>query len=135
MPTASAEHRHPGPALLFLLAAGVALVLLWYWLAPAAEPVPAAPAEPVLRVVAWQVQEGRRVHGPDRVSARAGERLRLQVRSDRDDELHIHGYELRLALVANQSRTLELDLTRSGRFEVELHRAHLPLTVLEVQPR
>src|SRR5688572_9066593 len=95
-----------------------------------APPAPAVPT-PVEFVIAG----GQRVSGPAVVSVIQGDVVRLLVKSDRDDELHLHGYELSLALQAGQSARLDFEATRSGRFELELHHSHLDLTVLEVRPR
>ncbi|MFI9121956.1 hypothetical protein ACIGW0_21525 [Streptomyces bikiniensis] len=50
-----------------------------------------------------------------------GERLTLHVTSDRDDTLHVHGYDRELPLSAGTSATLTLTADRTGLFEVETH--------------
>lgn len=81
-----------------------------------APPAGAAPAVSVLRVL-------------------AGEAVELTVVSARDDELHLHGYDLTLDLRAGEPGTLRFVAEHAGRFEIELHRGHAQIGVLEVLPR
>lgn len=134
MRTARSETRLH--ALFFLLCAALVLLGLWHWLKPVARPLPqVTTAAAVAQDIDWVVRDGRRVSGPELVTARVGETLRLRVRSNRADELHVHGYEVSRELPADHLVVLELPLAMSGRFDIELHAAHQVLTVLEVQPR
>lgn len=134
MRTARSETRLHG--LFFLLCAALVLLGLWHWLKPVARPLPqVATAAAVAQDIDWVVRDGRRASGPELVTARVGETLRLRVRSNRADELHVHGYEVSRELPADHLVVLELPLAMSGRFDIELHAAHQVLTVLEVQPR
>lgn len=134
MRTARSETRLH--ALFFLLCAALVLLGLWHWLKPVARPLPqVATAAAVAQDIDWVVRDGRRASGPELVTARVGETLRLRVRSNRADELHVHGYEVSRELPADHLVVLELPLAMSGRFDIELHAAHQVLTVLEVQPR
>lgn len=107
--------------------------------APAAEPaieVPAAPpAQPAPVTADIVVKEGRRVSGPEIVALREGDEVILTVTSDKNDELHLHGYDLHLHLHAGQPGTLKFTAKQSGRFAYELHKSHLELGALEVQPK
>lgn len=143
-------------AILFLLLGAVLLTGLFLLLRPAPEDdtvaapapagsagiaaVPVAPPKPAVAVPAtveieWVVQDGQRQSGPERVELRAGDEVVLTLRSDRDDELHVHGYDLHTHLRAGEPATLRFTADRSGRFECELHKSHLALGVLEVLPR
>lgn len=136
MRTARSETRRARlHALFFLLVASLALLVLWQWLKPAESARQAAAVAEVTQSVDWVVRDGQRVSGPALVKAAAGETLRLRVRSNRPDELHVHGYEVSRVLPADHLIVLELPLTLSGRFDIELHAAHQVLAVLEVQPR
>jgi hypothetical protein len=59
----------------------------------------------------------------------------LNIRSDRRDELHLHGYDLHAQLVPGQIESLQFTADRTGRFGIELHRAHSELGALEVYPQ
>lgn len=127
---------------IFLFVAFVLLAGLWSLLRPLPQATPAAPA-----VSAAAPAEGastlRRLHidVPSAAAAiailqaRAGDQIELSVRSDQDDELHLHGYDLSLALRAGEPGTLRFTAAHAGRFEIELHDAHSQIGVLEVAPR
>lgn len=103
--------------------------------APASAPVIETPAVPQPTVVDIVVEKGRRVSGPDVVALKAGDEVVLNLTSDKDDELHLHGYDLHLHLKAGVTGTLKLTAAQSGRFSYELHKSHLELGALEVQPK
>ena len=84
--------------------------------------------------VRYEVILGQRILGPDRIVAEQGQQVQIEVLSDRDDELHLHGYDLHFALPAGKAVTLSLRAEHSGRFELELHKQHLTLAALEVHP-
>jgi hypothetical protein len=66
---------------------------------------------------------------------RQGERVRLTIESNANDELHLHGYDLKLSIKAGEPATLEFAASRSGRFGLELHKRHAELGALEVYPQ
>jgi hypothetical protein len=126
--------------LVFLVVGVALLAALFLWFAPSqrrATPEQAATQNdaPSVLTQGFEMKAGRRIAGPTVVSAVQGAMLELRVVSDRDDELHVHGYDRALALSANEPKTLRLKLDRAGRFEVELHGAHQVLTTLEISPR
>ncbi|NGY06265.1 hypothetical protein [Solimonas terrae] len=142
------------PALLFAAVGGAILVALFVALRPAppAAPVAAggdgspAPSTPVAGSTAldtvpttheinWIVRDGHRLAGPERVTIHAGDIVEISIDSDRDDELHVHGYDLHLQVLANQPASLKFTADRAGRFDCELHHADLALGALEVEPR
>ncbi|MFZ4301446.1 hypothetical protein ACPCAE_22865 [Streptomyces cinereoruber] len=70
---------------------------------------------------------------PSRIELKKGERLTLHVTSDRDDTLHVHGYDRELPLSAGTPAALTLTADRTGLFEVETHGSGLVLTQLVVR--
>lgn len=133
---------------LFAVLALATLVALWIGLRPSAPPasqvslaVPSvadapAPVAPALEPLRWRIDWPAASGAPPAVlRAQVGDQLELTVVSARDDELHLHGYDLTLALQAGQPGTLQFPATHAGRFEIELHRGHAAIGVLEVQPR
>jgi len=138
-------------ALLFLSLAVVVLVGLSLVMRPASAPtqgsamvVQSAP----MTVTAAAVQElpkpkffevvvskGQRVSGPASIQVQEGDDVELQITSDRADELHMHGYDLHLKLQAGVPAKLSFKAEHSGRFDYELHHAHLELGTLEVMPK
>ena len=127
-----------GAAFLVLSVAVLAALYLFARPAPEAPPpvaaTPAAPAAVQVREFEFEVLGGK-VRGPLGLAVREGERVTLRVRSDVADELHVHGYDLSAPLPAGEAVALNFVASKAGRFEVELHHAHLELGALEVHPR
>jgi|KBSMisStaDraftv2_1062788.scaffolds.fasta_scaffold05138_4 FtsP/CotA-like multicopper oxidase with cupredoxin domain len=117
---------------------------LWYAFRPQAV-VPTAPVAPSAsqaapsaieeRVFNLVVRGGKLSSGPQALRVRQGDQVRLSIDSDAPDELHVHGYDLKLTLKGGEPATLEFAAARSGRFELELHRRHAEIAALEVYPQ
>jgi len=69
----------------------------------------------------------------ERVEVGLGKTVRLVILSDENDELHVHGYELKRPVTAGKELTLEFVADIPGVFEVELEEAGLPLFELRVR--
>ena len=103
---------------------------------PTAAPGQAAQSPSVREdVFELTIQGGRLTSGPALLQAHQGERVTLNIRSDRGDELHLHGYDLHAELGPGQTASLQFTADRTGRFGIELHKAHTELGALEVYPR
>jgi FtsP/CotA-like multicopper oxidase with cupredoxin domain len=124
----------------FASIAVLVLAALWYAFrphaaviaTPAVTAISKAPMEKAFELV---VKDGKRVSGPAALQVREGERVRLTISSNANDELHLHGYDLKLRIKAGEPATLEFAAARSGRFELELHKRHTELGALEVYPK
>lgn len=102
--------------------------------APVVATTPAAAAVRQ-RVFELVVKDGKLISGPEVLTAREGDQILIRVTSDRNDRLHLHGYDFEMQVKANETTDLAFKATRSGRFEYELHKAHVDLGALEVQPK
>lgn len=136
-------------ALLFVAFGALVLAALFVCLRPAPPTPPARDASteaaatmpaaitagPAVRQITWVVRDGHRLAGPERIEIALGDAVEIVVDSDHDDELHVHGYDLHLAIHANQPASLRFTADHAGRFDCELHHADLALGALEVQPR
>lgn len=71
--------------------------------------------------------------GAQRSTAQIGEKVRLRVRSDVADEIHVHTYDLRAAVTPTQPAVLDFVASIPGRHEVELEGKRKQLLVLEVR--
>lgn len=99
-------------------------------------PPSGAPAPiPQEKAFAFVVRDGKLVSGPAALQVQQGERVRLSIESNADDELHLHGYDLKLSIKAGEPATLDFAASRSGRFGLELHKRHSGLGALEVYPQ
>ena len=86
---------------------------------------------PTLRV---QVRDGRVVGGVQRLAVDQGARLRIVVRADVADHVHVHGYDLMSDVAPGQPARIALRATLAGRFEIELEDRKLLIAELEVRP-
>lgn len=90
------------------------------------------PASPVVEVNV-SVQDGKVAPKPHRVDVTQGATVRLQVTSDVDDVLHVHGFDVEEPLEAGHTTAVELTADQPGLFEVETHETELELLQLEVR--
>jgi hypothetical protein len=129
-----------------MLAGRIALVVLaavvcaglWFVFRPSpAAPTAAAAVAPVASEKAFELvlRDGKLVSGPQSFQVRQGEHVTLRIDSNAGDELHLHGYDLKLAIQAGEPATLQFSASRSGRFGIELHKHHSELGALEVYPQ
>ena len=79
------------------------------------------------------VSDGKVTPKPHRVDVPLGSQVRLQVTSDVDDELHVHGFDIEEPLEAGRTTMIELTADQQGVFEVETHETELELLQLEVR--
>ena len=78
---------------------------------------------------------GKVTSGPVVLQVHEGEQVILHIRSDRSDELHLHGYDLHAQIRPQETASLQFTATRTGRFGLELHEARTELGALEVYPQ
>jgi plastocyanin len=90
------------------------------------------PATPVV-VVNVSVRDGKVAPKPRRIDVKLGGNVRLQVTSDEDDVLHVHGFEVEEPLEAGRTTTVDLTADQPGVFEVETHESELELLQLAVR--
>ena len=84
------------------------------------------------REIRVTVVDGEVVGGSQRVSLRVGESVRLEVTADVADDVHVHGYDLFVAIAPPDPAVLVFDADIPGVFEIELEDAGLTLVELEV---
>lgn len=83
--------------------------------------------------VGVSVHDGKVSPKPRRVAVPLGSQVRMQITSDVDDEVHVHGYDVEETLEAGRTTTVELQADQPGLFEVETHESELELLQLEVR--
>ena len=81
------------------------------------------------------IRNGKLASGPSLMQVHEGEQVLLRIRSDGSDELHLHGYDLHARISPQETASLQFTAIHSGRFGLELHKAHTELGALEVYPR
>ena len=102
---------------------------------PAKTPTTPPPAKdtPAGRTVAITVTGKKVSPAPRTVDLEVGETLTLVVTSDRDDEIHAHGFEVEGRLRAGQPSTITVTGSRPGLYEVETHEPPLRLLMIAVR--
>jgi len=100
-----------------------------------AAPTAADPADAKRRVWDMTLKNGRRVSEPAVLQVHQGDDVTLRVTSDAADELHLHGYNLRLQVAPGSTATLRFTAKLTGRFAVESHKTEATLGAVEVYPQ
>ncbi len=102
-------------------------------LAPSATAVASGVASDSAQVtLALTVAGGKITGDTGRVKVPLGSRVRITVTSDVADEIHVHLYDLKQEISANQPGSIEFTADKPGVIEVELEHAKLPLTRLAI---
>lgn len=102
---------------------------------PSASPTAAATqaSTPQVRTVTIKLADGKASPNGERVELTKGEPFVLDITSDRDDEVHIHGIDKEIEVKAGDQKKVELTIDSTGRFEVESHHPELLIVVLQVR--
>ncbi len=79
-----------------------------------------------------RVENGAVVEGPPELRVELGSEVRLRVRSDTADHVHVHGYDLYFEVSPAQEVAIEFIADVPGVFEVEFENAGLLLLEIEV---
>lgn len=88
---------------------------------------------PAVRTIEIVLKAGRVSPNGARVDLRKGEEFVLSIRSDRADEIHVHGFDLTIPIKAGGKVTRRLVADQRGRFEVESHHPALVIVILQVR--
>jgi FtsP/CotA-like multicopper oxidase with cupredoxin domain len=85
------------------------------------------------------VHDGKLADAPPTLKVTQGDDVVLALTSDRDLELHLHGYSLTMKLTAGKAETWRFAVPTAGRFPLGVHghdggHGHATLLYLEVHP-
>jgi FtsP/CotA-like multicopper oxidase with cupredoxin domain len=69
------------------------------------------------------------------IEATEGETVRFRVRSNEDEEVHVHGYNIEKEVPAGETVTISFKATITGIFEIEFHHSGAVLARLKVTPK
>ncbi len=75
-----------------------------------------------------------RAGDPQTIEVTKGETVRFTARSERDDEIHVHGYDRTVEAPAGRTVSLSFTADIEGIFEIELEDAGEKIGELEVRP-
>lgn len=79
-------------------------------------------------------RNGRVSGGVQTYSFQEGDQIRLTVRADVADHVHIHGFDLFADVAPGQPARFTFRADLSGSFDIELEDRHVPLAELRVRP-
>jgi hypothetical protein len=102
--------------------------------APPTTAVTTTAPEPQLTTVRVTVRGGVPVGGISRVSVDRGERVRIVVRADVADHVHLHGYDIMRDVAPGAPAQLVFTANLTGAFEVELEDRGLQIAEVAVGP-
>jgi hypothetical protein len=85
------------------------------------------------KTISVRISDGKVEGVPARVEVDRGTRVRLEVTSDRSDELHVHGYDKTVQLTPGSPAAVTFVADLPGVFEVETHDSGLLLFQLVVR--
>lgn len=81
-----------------------------------------------------RVEGGRPVGGVKEIEVEQGRTVRLLVRSDAPDEVHVHGYDLERPVGPDAPARFRFTASSQGRYEIELHGSGTQIARLDVTP-
>lgn len=81
-----------------------------------------------------EVERGAPVGGVADIEVQRGDRVRLVVRADVADEVHVHGYDLFADVAPGDPAELRFRADLEGVYEVELEGSHTEIASLTVEP-
>lgn len=89
----------------------------------------AQPAPPTI-----VIENGEPVGGPADLDFDKGSRIRFTVKSDVDEEVHLHGYDVSKDVRAGGEVSFNVPATIDGVFEAELEHSGVEITQITVNP-
>lgn len=81
-----------------------------------------------------RLRGGKPVGGVAELDFDKGERIRIVVRSDVADELHLHGYDVTRDVAPGKPARFSVEATIDGRFELETHHGGVQVAEISVNP-
>lgn len=100
---------------------------------PTASPAPGGPAAKVDESITVRLAGGEVSPPPQRVRVDQGARVRIVVRADSPDTVHVHGYDIEERARPGAPAVLRFPANRRGVFEVEAHESGTQLFQLLVR--
>ncbi|MGH3964249.1 MAG: hypothetical protein ACRDRY_13495 [Pseudonocardiaceae bacterium] len=91
------------------------------------------PAQTREKTISVRISDGKVEGVPARVEVDRGTQVRIDVTSDRSDELHIHGYDKTVPLTPGSPAVAQFVADLPGVFEVETHDSGVLLFQLVVR--
>jgi hypothetical protein len=89
------------------------------------------------KTYALVLKDNALVSGPSLITVNQDDTVTLNIKSDREGHVMVHGYEKETAVGSGGETTLTFVTDKSGRFFIHLHNGneHIEIAQIEVQPR
>ena len=81
------------------------------------------------------IKNGEIVSGEKTVSVIQGENIMIELTTDVEDEIHLHGYDISVRITPHDPAVLQFTADKTGRFSYELEHAGIELGAIEVNPK
>ena len=94
---------------------------------------PSTAPTPSVRTITIVLKDGKVSPNGDRVDLDKGEPFVLDITSDRDDEVHVHGFDKEIEVEAGEHVQVQVVADRTGRFEVESHHPEMLIVTLQIR--
>ncbi len=79
------------------------------------------------------LQDGAADPVGERVDLSVGQQFTMNITSDRDDEIHVHGFDTTIDVTAGQPVSRTLTVEQVGTFEVESHDPVITIVILQIR--
>ena len=79
------------------------------------KPKPETPVEEI------EIKDGEPVGGTKKIDAHTGEKVKISVSSDGEQELHLHGYDITRQVAPGEPAEFDFKADAEGVFELEIH--------------
>jgi hypothetical protein len=99
---------------------------------PVTQPKPKRPSPPPVPQVV--VNNGEPQGGVVELDFDQGDDIRFSVKSDVEEEVHVHGYDVSKPIAAGGKVSFDFPAEITGIFEVELEHSAVPIAELQVNP-
>ncbi len=96
------------------------------------KPEKSKPKPPEVPVI--EIKGGQPVGGVRELEVAKGNEIRFIVKSDVDEEVHLHGYDVSQDVIAGGKVEFKVPATIEGVFEVELEHSVVPIAEISVVP-
>ena len=90
--------------------------------------------DPDAGVTKIEVKGTEPVGGVKKIEAKPGEQVRIEVSTDSDQEIHLHGYDIAKDAAPGKSAKYDFKAKLEGVFEMELEGPHVPIASISVTP-
>ena len=91
--------------------------------------------EPTTRAFSLEIRGGSPLGGATIFEAKQGDTITIDISTNEDAEIHLHGYDIEVEVGADETKTMEILADVTGRFLIEEEATESNLAFLEISPR